>query len=327
MEKLKVSKKTNLELMESVLLKIESYGYHIKDKVFGNCYFIFEGEDNSVCHFHIKEIPGFLFGLWSTCRFDTIKYQIKHNGVGHTWADSLDISPLSEIVFFTQYERDLDKFKPSRSGFVTGLFRQVWEEGPDFEHREIKEDWEDYELEAILDYMKKHPIRSAEYSGMQTRYIWHDDRSGLRIFFTWVKDWYYHWKYEFKDWLAHKINIFVSKRLVKHLKSFYYLIEDKGENWTPRLDIYIRRKENVDLENICVEQKYIDKFDDKWFNRVPLYQYDIDITDNHLTQDDYDDDKQLELKFKQLVSIKANYQNDEDNEASIISTNIKELMK
>lgn len=55
--KLKLSKLTNKELIESALKAIEELGYTIKDKYYSNCYFLFEGEDDSICMFHIKEMP------------------------------------------------------------------------------------------------------------------------------------------------------------------------------------------------------------------------------------------------------------------------------
>ena len=324
---MKVSKKTNLELMESLLSKIESYGYHIKDKKFGNCYFLFEGDDNSICHFHIKEIPGFLFGLWNTCRFDTIKYQIKHNGIGHTWADSLDISPLSEIVFFTQYERDLDKFKPSRSGFVTGLYREVWEEGPDSEHIKIVEDWRDFELQKILEFMKKHPIRSAEYAGAELKYIWEDSRSGFNIFFQWVKDWYYHWKYELKYWISCKVHKLVTKHFVRSLKSFQYIVEDRGSSWTPRLSIYMRRNKEINTKQYNKDWIKLEKFDDRWFNRISLNVYEVDIMCDDITSDDLKEDDSLNVRFQDIIKSIIELQDDKNYVGNIIYTNVKELMK
>lgn len=58
----KLKKLSNKELMESAFTQIEKdLGFHIKDKEYGNTYFIFEGNDDSVCHFHIKEIPRISF--------------------------------------------------------------------------------------------------------------------------------------------------------------------------------------------------------------------------------------------------------------------------
>ena len=56
------------------------------------------------------------------------------------WTDTYHISSKTELVFFTQYEREVDKFKPSYSGFVTGLFRETW-----YEQRE--EDTEEHQVE------------------------------------------------------------------------------------------------------------------------------------------------------------------------------------
>ena len=60
-KKLKLSKMNNKEKMLSALKSIEDLGYHIADYELGKYYFIFDGEKDSICHFHIKEIPRFSF--------------------------------------------------------------------------------------------------------------------------------------------------------------------------------------------------------------------------------------------------------------------------
>ena len=50
-------KLTNKELIESAFNGIEKEGFHIIERVFGNSYLLFGGEDDSICHFHIREIP------------------------------------------------------------------------------------------------------------------------------------------------------------------------------------------------------------------------------------------------------------------------------
>lgn len=52
------------ELIESAFAQIEKEtGFHIGEKYYGNSYFLFEGEDDSICNFYIKEIPRFPFWL------------------------------------------------------------------------------------------------------------------------------------------------------------------------------------------------------------------------------------------------------------------------
>ena len=43
--------------MISALNAIRDLGYTVLDDVYGNSYFVFDGEDDSICHFKIKEIP------------------------------------------------------------------------------------------------------------------------------------------------------------------------------------------------------------------------------------------------------------------------------
>ena len=57
MSKLTVKKLTNKKLMISALNAIRDLGYTVLDDVYGNSYFVFDGENDSICHFKIKEIP------------------------------------------------------------------------------------------------------------------------------------------------------------------------------------------------------------------------------------------------------------------------------
>lgn len=66
--------------------------YSIEDIEYLDGYFVFGFGTNSVVHFHIKECPGWKFGIWW--------------GMKGTDATG---------EFFTQYEECIDKFKPSAS--------------------------------------------------------------------------------------------------------------------------------------------------------------------------------------------------------------------
>ena len=48
---------TNKEKMASALQAIRDLGYTIVYDKTGSTYFVFEGADDSICHFKIKEIP------------------------------------------------------------------------------------------------------------------------------------------------------------------------------------------------------------------------------------------------------------------------------
>lgn len=83
---------------KNLLAEMEKFGFHPTDVRYSDGHFIFEHGKDSVVHFHLKECKGWLFGIW--------------------W----DMEDKDQFDFFTQYEREIDKFKPSASTFcVTQL--------------------------------------------------------------------------------------------------------------------------------------------------------------------------------------------------------------
>lgn len=304
---LKLSKLKTKALIENALDQIErETGFHIIDKVFGDTYFLFQDKKDSICHFHIKEIPGFLFAFWNTCRFDTIENQIKNSKNNGTWADAFDIDTRSELVFFTQYKRDVDKFKPGNSGFVTGIFRQAWEEQKNEDNKVTKkEEWHMHDLIEILNFMHKHPIKAYVHSGLQTRYIWDNDLSNIKCLRIYLNDWIYHYKWKLIHWYELKKQIYNSIHMAKQLKSMNVVIFDRGENWSPRINIKCRRRDKFNKEDYINDLDILDNFDDKYFNEISLDQLEYDIT-QPLSEEDQLRDKELRKSFRKFVKQNIN---------------------
>ena len=152
---------SNRKLIQSAIEQIEyETGYHITDIEFGDSYFFFEGSKNSICHFHIKEFPKFKFAFWTADRVDK------------EWFDG-KMSSRTELIFFTQFERDIDKFKPSHSGFTQGIYRDAWWEVPEGKtHRVKQEMWSLYDLTDTLKFMHEHPYQAYVYVGAQLNHSW-----------------------------------------------------------------------------------------------------------------------------------------------------------
>lgn len=113
---------TNKEIKEAVLNKIREYGFKLHKIQNVDGYFIFEGVEDSVTHFYIKGLPHWKFALW-----------IKNTD--------------EEVIqLFTQYDTQIDKFKPSRSSLLL-----------EYEEREV-ENGHFYELEDMLKFIKRHPL-------------------------------------------------------------------------------------------------------------------------------------------------------------------------
>lgn len=312
-----MSKSRNRKLIESLFKQIEKeLGYHIVDKQFGNCYFIVESkEPDTICHFHIKELPGYLFGIWNICRYDTIQYEVENNL--SLWSDNLHISSKSELIFFTQYEKEIDKFKPSRSGMVTGLRRITYKED-----NKLITEWDIDELEVVLKYMKKHKYKSYVNIYNENKFVYRE-LSGITCFKIYYKDKWNRFITNIKDTLKLKIQIYKSKKLIKKLKDVYYYILDYGENCYPRIHIIVRRKPDIDIDTFIDNINMLQKFD--YDNTdISVFWMDKDISER-LNKKERQEDKDLLKRFNDIQSNLIEEADDPKNDEPriLIKTNVK----
>ncbi len=159
----------------SIIFKhLEANGFHPVDVQFGNGYFIFEHGKDMVVHFHIKELKGWKFGLW--------------------W----NLDGEKSFDFFTQYERDIDKFKPAASTLVL--------------ENVALEDWYLKDLVQMCRFVKKHPYRAWALDQSYSHDIWEwDDFDGA--FKDYVKNW---WRYTVREPRVHEK---MTKRYLKLVES------------------------------------------------------------------------------------------------------------
>lgn len=312
-----MSKSRNRKLIENLFKQIEKeLGYHIVDKQFGNCYFIVESkEPDTICHFHIKELPEYLFGIWNICRYDTIQYEIENNL--SLWSDNLHISSKSELIFFTQYEKEIDKFKPSRSGMVTGLRRITYKED-----NKLITEWDIDELEVVLKYMKKHKYKSYVNIYNENKFVYRE-LSGITCFKIYYRDKWNRFITNIKDTLKLKIQIYKSKKLIKKLKDVYYYILDYGENCYPRIHIIVRRKPNIDIDTFIDNINTLQKFD--YDNTdISVFWMDKDISER-LNKKERQEDKDLLKRFNDIQSNLIEEADDPENDEPriLIETNVK----
>ena len=312
-----MSKSRNRKLIESLFKQIEKeLGYHIVDKQFGNCYFIVESkEPDTICHFHIKELPGYLFGIWNICRYDTIQYEVENNL--SLWSDNLHISSKSELIFFTQYEKEIDKFKPSRSGMVTGLRRITYKED-----NKLITEWDIDELEVVLKYMKKHKYKAYVNIYNENKFVYRE-LSGITCFKIYYRDKWNRFITNIKDTLKLKIQIYKSKKLIKKLKDVYYYILDYGENCYPRIHIIVRRKPDIDIDTFIDNINMLQKFD--YDNTdISVFWMDKDISER-LNKKERQEDKDLLKRFNDIQSNLIEEADDPENAESriLIETNVK----
>lgn len=96
------------ECLKNFLSMYKDFNITIEDVEYLDGYFIFGTGTNSVVHFHVKETPGWKCGIW----WEPVETK-----------ESTKENPMYETNrlrcrIFTQYEEEIDKFKPSASMFV-----------------------------------------------------------------------------------------------------------------------------------------------------------------------------------------------------------------
>lgn len=307
----------NKKLIEDLFQQIETeLGYHIIDKQFGNCYFIIESkEPDTICHFHIKELPGYLFGIWNICRYDTIKYELENNLT--LWSDNLHINSKSELIFFTQYEKEMDKFKPSRSGMVTGLRRITYKEDD-----KLITEWDIDELEVVLNYMKKHKYKAYVNIYNENKFVY-KEYSSFKCFRIYYRHKWDRFTTNIKNNLKLKIQIYKSKKLVRRLEDVYYYILDYGENCYPRIHIIVRRKPDIDIDTFIDNINMLQKFDYDNID-ISVFWMDMDISEK-LNKKERIEDKDLLKRFNDIQNNLIEESNDPQNDEPrvLIETNVK----
>lgn len=233
-----------------ILKTLENNGFHPVDVQFGNGYFIFDHGKDMVVHFHIKELKGWKFGVW--------------------W----HVDGEKRFDFFTQYERDIDKFKPSASTLVLNDV--------------MVEDWYMKDLVNMCRFIKKHPYRAWKLDNTYVDQVWEwDDLNGA--FKEYVKDW---WRLSVREPHIQKK---MTKRYLRILNEIccslldnYEIVDDNKDGWVcyPRYTVVCDGVIGEDLEkgrsyNIKLKAElpdwlmdWVDRYNNK-FSRLSEKGYDL----------------------------------------------------
>lgn len=245
---------------ERIFRHLEDNGFHPKDVVYKNGYFIFDHGKDMVVHFHIKECKGWLFGIW--------------------W----DLEKENQLEFFTQYEKDIDKFKPTAS-----IFEQEVVFDKDFQV-ELK-----YYLLPMLKFIKKHPYQAWYIDGHFTYRPW-ECVSGFRAFIEYTR---YSLKYYIKyPKITKKINkkwLKIVAEICEDLLPDYEIRDEnvKGITCYPRYMIICKNNSgkgghfDIDLKTELDKRLFrkTEKFDNylKKLAKKGYYPSEVDPFDGHLS--------------------------------------------
>lgn len=194
-------------------------------------YFIFGMGTNSVVHFHIKETPGWKYGIW----WSPIAAK-----------DSTEENPIYETNklrchIFTQYEEEINKFKPSASTIADKFDVYLDDASTDFA-------WEfAQDIKFIHDEPYLAFYRDMHYSDFNKEYV---SRAKAKASF----------ERHFKQKKLEEETIALNNKDL--LKTVYTILKDdidagtcfvydRGDNWSPRYEIVMVNP--FDIEDGCYE--------------------------------------------------------------------------
>ena len=248
-----------------------------QDIEYGDGYFIFATGDNTNISFRIKEIPGWLFGIWLQVPDPDDEESKKQR---QSWI---------KVSFFSQWEDAIDKFKPSRSNLLVtenfDLKVELDEEG--YPTGKVAQEldyacyeWDMYDINRLVYFMYKYPELAfvRDYEGVDFNIEYMDRDTAKKKF----EDYKAKAKlfYEIEEEYTQKILSFVKERALKWYNIEPY-IDDRGEGWSPRYELVFP------LEDINAQEK-----------EEPLHKGSYYIGD----------DKQVAKDIKQYNKIKKEYE-------------------
>ena len=203
-----------------------------KDVKYLDGYFIFGTGTNSVVHFKLKETPDWLYGIWWNI---PKKYYAKEKR-------KMVLPKFVEGHFFAQYEKNIDKFKPSAST-IQCEFSIV----PNDNHCSL------YEVAKNIEFIIKEPYlafcRDYCYNDYNHEYL--SRNKAKRIYKKWCKEEnnYIKWNKILND----RFIKFVKNMLKEEIESDNAFIVDMGENCSPRYEIFVKSSyyPNLTIEKGC----------------------------------------------------------------------------
>ena len=238
--------------LKEELNKYEPFEITITDVEYLDGYFIFGMGTNSVVHFHIKETAGWKYGIWWSPveKSESTKEQPIYD------QNKLRCS------IFTQYEEEIDKFKPSASMVHTDFNIEL-------DYKTIS--YGLYEFTRDIKFIHDEPYlafyREMHYTDFNREYV---SRAKAKSYFE------RHFRQKRRE---AEISALTDRELLKTVYDILKediddgncFIYDRGDCWHPRYEIIVKNTWE-DVENGCYE--LFDLFEDSDAAELKKLWYD-----------------------------------------------------
>lgn len=214
---------------------------HFEDVEYLDGYFIFGHGTNSVVHFHVKEAPGWLFGVWWAPLAEESSKGKKRKKYR---TDALSCQ------FFFQFEKEIDKFKPSASVFSHEIEFSL---GDAYTNSEWIDAYNEFEFVINEPYL-------AFYKEMHCTDFNHEYVSRAQAKRFWTRHWKEAERTEQAETANAKAMFEAYKQIIgEEIKNGTIFIRDDGPSCSPRYETVIKNvilndgKPLVDQAGYCYD--------------------------------------------------------------------------
>lgn len=241
---------TNKEIAQKIFAILAIEGFKAYDIEYGNTYFLFSGEDDSIVHFRMKGVSKhWKFGMWINA--ENISEEINHED------DKLIVQ------FFAQYDTQIDKFKPSRSDLCVRYCNS--------DYKYMFNENGLWEIVHMLKFMRKHFFLA--YNGfcgddtgyMSGSFIWNYIRYEGWEKWTRAKELWC--RCVFVPWTKFKIVLCKNNKVIESIKLEDFEKENPGWSTSYKYGVEIEFVESANDKDMC-------KFLNKWFKKDKYGKFD-----------------------------------------------------
>lgn len=216
------------EVTENALSQIKRYleengiTMEVTDLTYSDGYFIFGRGTNSVVSFRIKETPGWLYGIWWEEPEEVKDDDGKITGFNVT------------AQIFTQFEREIDKFKPSASIFCEKIYET-------YDTEEKKFNGYPYYAAQMVKFIHKEPELAfcREWHNWDYNTEYHSRAEAKKEYAKYLK------QADAEIKCKEECNKIMMDTFVECLKPYLDegigLIYDRGEGWSPRYELFLNK--------------------------------------------------------------------------------------
>lgn len=235
---------TNREIAEKIFEQLKENGFKAYNVSYGDSYFIFQGKPDSVVHFRLKGVDKhWKFGMW-----------LKAEELDKEEDPETKEEPTHIVRFFCQWDRNIDKFKPSASSLLVEIDKASF----DYEMKDC------FDIVHMVKFIKKHKLLA--YAGFCGQYAGYYAGNFLREYIS--TEWH-HKKEKIKKAFAlswalplTKCKIYFAKKskIVKTLELHNFQKENPGWSTSYLYSVNASFKKDADEEAIA-------KWVFRWFPR------------------------------------------------------------